>query len=282
MGASGAALIWIIPAAAALLTLAAILAGLLLPPPADPLAGQYFSAAFREEAAAYQQARLTVSLLRQLISFGFTGAAVWAAMRYWETAPPPSLAVAAGLILLFLLAAQLLDFPLAYYRGFVIEHRFGLSTATVYTWLLDYGKSTAINLILTTGALAGLYWLVLRWPERWWIAAGTAAALLMLIGSYLYPLLIDPSFIALPPSKTRRCTARSWAWPPQPGSISIGCWWPMPAGAPARSMPTLRGWGGPSGSCFTIRCCSALAGKSCWRWSPTRWGTGAAGILPRG
>ena len=96
MEASGVALIWIIPAAAALLTLAAILAGLLLPAPADPLTGQYFSAAFREQAAAYQQARLAVSLLRQLISFGFTGAVVVAAMRYWQTAPPPSLAAAAG------------------------------------------------------------------------------------------------------------------------------------------------------------------------------------------
>ena len=204
---------------------------LLLPPPADPLAGQYFSAAFREEAAAYQQARLTVSL-----------SAAHLLRLYRAAVGPPcatgnsaaaSLAVAAGLSCL-LLAAQLLDFPrlLSRFcdRTSPIIDRYRLHLAP------RLRQVYAINLILTTGP----------WPAfTGWCCGGRNAggsppdcgALLMLIGSYLYPLLID--FLSLYRPRRRGAARRIVGWPPQPGSIRR-CWWPMPAGAPARSMPTLR------------------------------------------
>ncbi|MEW5785456.1 MAG: M48 family metallopeptidase, partial [Bacillota bacterium] len=186
--------VWVILAAAALSTLAAVLAGLLSPVSTDPLTRQYFSRAFLERAAAYQRVSLTVYLLRRLVSLAFLTALVTAAMRYWRAAPPVALPRAAALILLFLLLFQLVNLPFDYYRSFIVEHRFGFSAYTLTGWLLDYGKSAAIGLLISTGGLIGLYFLLLRRPERWWVAAGTALTLFMLIGTYLYPLIIDPLF----------------------------------------------------------------------------------------
>ena len=44
---------------------------------------------------------------------------------------------------LFVAAAMLLNLPLDFYSGYVLEHRFGLSTQGFASWLGDWGKSLA-------------------------------------------------------------------------------------------------------------------------------------------
>jgi STE24 endopeptidase len=186
--------LWVVPGAAALLVLAAVAAGLLFPAAPDALTLRYFDHAFLTRAADYQRAGLAVYLARQLLGFTILAAFAFAALRYFRERPPLTVAAAAGWILLFLLLFYLLNLPLSFYRGFVVEHRFGFSTHTVGSWFADYAKSLLINLVFTTAGLAGFYYLLLRSPARWWVAAGTVFALFLLLGTYLYPVVIDPLF----------------------------------------------------------------------------------------
>lgn len=70
----------------------------------------------------------------------------------------------------------------------------GLSTQAFSPWLVDVAKSTAIGALLA--ALAGLLALALirRFPRRWWIPAAGAVAVFAVIGSYLWPVVVDPLF----------------------------------------------------------------------------------------
>src|SRR5208337_4050342 len=45
---------------------------------------------------------------------------------------------------LFVATATLLNLPLDFYSGYVLEHRFGLSTQGLASWLSDWGKSLGI------------------------------------------------------------------------------------------------------------------------------------------
>lgn len=191
--------IWIILGAAALIYMILILAGMLADSPGDDLEGRYFSDCFLSRAAAYQRAGLTVSLLRQALSLLFLAAVACAALRYFQTALQPPLATAAGYIFAFLLLMQLLNLPFDFYRGYTVEHRFGLSAQTVAGWAADYGKGALISMLLSTAALAGLYFLVTRRPEQWWLPAGAVFTLFLIMGSYLYPLLIEPLFYRFTP-----------------------------------------------------------------------------------
>lgn len=196
-------IVWAALGLGALLVWGAVLAGLLAPIAPDTLTLKYFNEAFLNRAAEYQRVSLTFYLIRQALTLVIlTGTAVLA-WRHFAPAARLSVPAAAAYIVLFLLLFQLLNLPLAYYRGFVVEHSFGLSNYSIAAWLIDYAKSALIGVILSSAGLAGLYFLMLRWPGRWWLPAGAALTFFILLGTYFYPLLIDPLFYRFTPLEDR-------------------------------------------------------------------------------
>jgi STE24 endopeptidase len=83
--------------------------------------------------------------------------------------------------------------PLGAY-GEMIRHRYGLSTRGWGLWLRDVAVSTAIDAGLTALGLLALVWLARRAPRTWWAWAGLGAAALVVVGSFLWPVLIEPAF----------------------------------------------------------------------------------------
>src|SRR5215218_4186101 len=88
---------------------------------------------------------------------------------------------------------RLVTLPLAAY-GEVVRHRYGLSTRSWPLWARDVAVSTAIDAGLTALTLLGLVWLVRRAPRTWWAWAAGAAAALVVVGSFLWPVVIEPAF----------------------------------------------------------------------------------------
>lgn len=199
--------LWTILGVLALLYLGAVLAGILAGPPGGAAVELYFNEPFLSRAASYQRAGLIVSLLQQAFSLFFLVAVAFAAASYFKTAPQPSPAAAAGYIAVFLLLTRLLSLPLDFYRGFTVERRFGLSTQTAAGWFADYGKSAAIGLVISAAALTGLYFLITRYPLHWWLPAGAAFSIFLLLSTYLYPLLIAPLFYRFTPLEDQELQA---------------------------------------------------------------------------
>ena len=92
-----------------------------------------------------------------------------------------------------LVVGRLVTLPLAAY-GEMVRHRFGLSTRGWGLWARDVATSTGISAALTAIGLLALVALARRAPRRWWAWAGAGAAALVVAGSFLYPLLIEPAF----------------------------------------------------------------------------------------
>ena len=88
---------------------------------------------------------------------------------------------------------RLVTLPLAAY-GEVVRHRYGLSVRSWPLWARDVAVSTAIDTGLTALTLLGLIWLVRRAPRTWWGWAAAAAAALVVAGSFLWPVVIEPAF----------------------------------------------------------------------------------------
>jgi STE24 endopeptidase len=88
---------------------------------------------------------------------------------------------------------RLVTVPLSAYAE-VVRHRFGLSTRGWGLWLRDVAVSTGINAGLTALAVLGLVWLARRAPRAWWAWAAAGAAGLVVIGSFLWPVVIEPAF----------------------------------------------------------------------------------------
>ncbi|MGY1691761.1 M48 family metallopeptidase [Geodermatophilus sp. SYSU D01105] len=82
--------------------------------------------------------------------------------------------------------------PAAY--GETVRHRYGLSTRSWGLWARDVALSAAIDAAVTAVVLLALVWLARRAPRTWWAWAAGVAAGFVVVGSFLYPVLIEPAF----------------------------------------------------------------------------------------
>ncbi len=186
--------VWFALGAAAFILLAAVLVGTFLKSSSGNEVLQYFNQEFLRHAAAYQRSAIIVFAARQVAIWGALLAVAAVLWRYFPALQRMSLLSTAGYIAFIVFVLSLLTFPLDYYRGFILEHRFGVSVQSFSSWMADYAKSFTISFLITVLALLGLYLLMVRLPGRWWPAAGVLFTFFLILSTYLYPLIIDPLF----------------------------------------------------------------------------------------
>lgn len=99
-----------------------------------------------------------------------------------------------GVAAVYLLASMLLTLPLSVYEGWWREQAYGMSTQTLLAWLGEQGIAAVLNLLIAVPVIAGLYALMRRAGERWWIWGTVAAMALMAVIIALSPVFIEPLF----------------------------------------------------------------------------------------
>ncbi len=100
-------------------------------------------------------------------------------------------ALLGGLVVVFL--ASLVTLPFSAWRQVTLR-RYGLSTQGWGGWTVDLLKGAAVSAVLGAVALLGFY-TITRYAPRWWWAYGAAgAALLVVLLSFIFPVLVEPVF----------------------------------------------------------------------------------------
>ena len=126
--------------------------------------------------------------------------AAWAADLSSGFSSPwrPALAIAlvAGTLAL---GWEALSFPFVFYRTFLLDRKYGLSSEPVTTWLADHCKALALGFVLTLGAALAVYAAMYLSPDRWWfiVAALFAGAAAVIAG--VAPILLLPLFYRFQP-----------------------------------------------------------------------------------
>ena len=94
---------------------------------------------------------------------------------------------------------KLIGLPLDFYSGYVIEHRYGLSTETPRKWAKDQLKGFLLGTVLALAAAELVYLLIRTLPEWWWLAAWAAFLVLVVALANLAPVLLFPLFFKFRP-----------------------------------------------------------------------------------
>jgi STE24 endopeptidase len=87
-----------------------------------------------------------------------------------------------------------------------IRRDVGLSTQTWTTWAADVLRGLLVGAVVTGLVLLLLVWLARRLPRMWWAAGAGGVAAAVVIGSFGYPLVVEPlynDFAPLPAGELR-------------------------------------------------------------------------------
>ena len=84
--------------------------------------------------------------------------------------------------------------PLAFWRSYVHEKEWDLSTQTVSGWLADAAKAFAVALVLSWISIGGLIVLARSFPSWWPLVASLGAAAFVLVAGFVAPVLLEPLF----------------------------------------------------------------------------------------
>lgn len=178
----------------AILSLASILlVNLLYKPDHGDNVRQYFDDDLLLKASNYNRVSLNISIASRFLSWSIMSGIIIVFFKYFKSTRI-NILLAFSFIVLFYLLIQLILLPLAYYRGYIIEYRFGLSNQTLAMWFSDYLKENGISILISSLGMTGIYALMVYIPKYWWIISSAVLAIFIVVITYLYPILIDPLF----------------------------------------------------------------------------------------
>ena len=94
-------------------------------------------------------------------------------------------------------ALELILFPLNYARSFSIEHKYGLSRQTFYSWAIDYIKGLLLSSALFIAMFVVFYFFLRNFSLLWWFYAGVAYFFVSIVLARVFPMLVIPMFYKL-------------------------------------------------------------------------------------
>jgi STE24 endopeptidase len=89
--------------------------------------------------------------------------------------------------------------PLAFYGGFTLDRRYGLSRQSAAEWWKDHVRASGVGLALAMVAVMWVYGALALWPARWWIAAWGGAIAASVATAWAAPVLLLPLFYRVVP-----------------------------------------------------------------------------------
>jgi len=173
----------------------------------------------QQRARRYARARHLLLLARLAIVAAFIGVLIGAGLGWllrdalsplgrWQLLSGWTPLLVGTYFLVLAIAYEIAGFPLAVYGGLTLPRRYGLSTQTARSWLVDHAKGLGLGLILELAAVEFIYLLLALQPHLWWLWTGCALLLFSVLMANLAPILLLPLFYRLTPLEDADLRAR--------------------------------------------------------------------------
>ena len=138
---------------------------------------------------------LDTSLLAALL---FSGVSAAIRDRAYHVSTHPAVAPLVYLLLLGIIV-KLAGLPLDYLSGYRLEHSYGLSNLTPAAWAKDQLKGFLVGAALLGAGIEIIYGTLRRWPDHWWVIAGSVFVLFFIVLANLAPVVLFPIFFKFKP-----------------------------------------------------------------------------------
>jgi len=93
----------------------------------------------------------------------------------------------------------LISAPLSYYQGYILPHRFNLSTQTLRAWIIDQIKGGLVAGVLGLFVLEVMYAILRNFADIWWLWVAGFLLVFNVLLANLAPVLLFPIFYKFKP-----------------------------------------------------------------------------------
>ena len=152
----------------------------------------------------YNRIKLSLSLFSTVLSFLFTLVVV--ATGFSRTIASLASSFASTDYVVFLVFAAILvlmeiilSFPLKFYSGFHLEHKYDLSNQTFSQWLWERTKGLLVGIPFILPLLLIFFYCLRRFGDQWWLPVGIVVFLFTTLLARLAPKVIFPLFYKFKP-----------------------------------------------------------------------------------
>lgn len=114
----------------------------------------------------------------------------------WRLARPLSIVL---VITVLALGWELVSLPFVFYRSFVLERRYGVSSESLPTWARDHLKALGLGLLLTVSAGLTVYAAIAVTGRLWWALTALLFAAAGALLSRIAPVVLMPLFYRFRP-----------------------------------------------------------------------------------
>ncbi len=176
-------------------------------------------------AKIYNRTKLLIGITSSVLSFAYLVVVVTAGLsrtielRVTAFSQNPYIAL---LLFAFILGLgqSVLTIPLAFYSGYILERKYGLSNQSLKRWAWEHLKALLVSAPLAIAALVILYACLERFGTAWWLPVGIVLTLFSVLLARLAPVLLFPIFYKFTPLEegllrerlTQLCTAAGVAF----------------------------------------------------------------------
>ena len=90
---------------------------------------------------------------------------------------------------------------------FYLSHQYGLSSQSLLSAAGDMGISFILEIVIVIPLLWLFYWVVKKFPKKWWLITWGASLPLTIIATFLIPVLIMPLYNDYKPLENQQLKA---------------------------------------------------------------------------
>lgn len=152
-----------------------------------------------QKAADYSVAKTRLGMISALLDAAILllitlGGGLEALQQFWARHLSDPIWQGSALIVSLFALLALAGLPLAWYRAFVIDQRFGFNKMTAKLFIVDRIKQVALALLLGLPLLAAILWLMDAMGDNWWLYVWLVWSAFNLFVLAIFPIFIAPLF----------------------------------------------------------------------------------------
>ena len=157
----------------------------------------------QKKAKDYLYTGLEVSICKGIVLVSLAFLVLWlrlsiAAVNWIQRYAPEQSLTLAILVVVGYGIFWLISLPFDYGRGYVLEHKFGMSTERKLGWIVDNVKASLLSLLVAFAFVEGAYNFMWLSPAYWWFFTWLVSAVFIVFFMYATPVLIMPLFYKFP------------------------------------------------------------------------------------